>query len=129
MSLPGVMPTMIRPPKMSARVLEPGIPKASVGISEPPSLALVDASTPITPRTSPVPKVSRAPLQVCLAWPYANQSATEEPRPGMMPTQQPMKLQRTTSHQFLRASMMPCRRPFLRSPSGTSEIPVPLLAM
>ena len=47
----------------------PGTPKASVGISEPPSLALLALSGAMTPRTSPEPKESRAPRSVCTACP------------------------------------------------------------
>jgi hypothetical protein len=47
----------------------PGTPKAIVGTSAPPSLALLALSEAITPRTSPVPKVFSAPFSVALAWP------------------------------------------------------------
>ena len=66
-SFPGFTPTINRPPKTRANVDEPGIPNASVGINDPPSLALVAESTAITPRTSPFPKLSSAPFSVALA--------------------------------------------------------------
>ena len=42
----------------------PGTPKAMVGTSAPPSLALFELSEAMTPRTSPLPKVSAAPFSV-----------------------------------------------------------------
>jgi len=38
----------------------PGTPKAMVGIRAPPSLELLAAPGPNTPRTSPLPKPSRS---------------------------------------------------------------------
>ena len=66
-SFPGLTPTINRPPKTSAKVDDPGIPNASVGINEPPSFAFVAESTAITPLTSPFPKVSSAPFSVARA--------------------------------------------------------------
>lgn len=63
------MPCASSAARISAIEAEPGIPKAIVGTSEPPSFALFDDSDAITPRTSPRPKVSDAPLQVRAAWP------------------------------------------------------------
>ena len=45
----------------------PGTPKATVGSSAPPSLALLALSDAITPRTSPLPKVWFAPFSVLSA--------------------------------------------------------------
>ena len=42
----------------------PGTPKAMVGTSGPPSLALLELSDAMTPRTSPLPKVCGAPFSV-----------------------------------------------------------------
>ena len=47
----------------------PGTPNAMVGTSAPPSLALLELSEAITPRTSPLPKVCAAPFSVLSAWP------------------------------------------------------------
>ena len=47
----------------------PGTPNAMVGTSAPPSLALFELSDAMTPRTSPLPKVSAAPFSVLSAWP------------------------------------------------------------
>ena len=47
----------------------PGTPNAMVGTSAPPSLALFELSEAMTPRTSPLPKVSAAPFSVFSAWP------------------------------------------------------------
>ena len=41
---------------------EPGMPKSRVGTSPPPSLALLELSGPITPRTSPDPKRDLSPV-------------------------------------------------------------------
>ena len=48
---------------------DPGTPKATVGISVPPSRAVLEASEAMTPRMSPLPKVSEAPFSVRAAWP------------------------------------------------------------
>ena len=47
----------------------PGTPKAMVGMSAPPSLALLALSEAMTPRTSPLPKLCWAPFSVRMAWP------------------------------------------------------------
>ncbi len=54
---------------ISAIEAEPGTPNATVGISAPPSFALLEHSQAMTPRTSPLPNVSRAPFSVRMAWP------------------------------------------------------------
>ena len=51
----GVSPCSRNAPRSTAIDAEPGIPSASVGISEPPSLASFAASLAMTPPTSPVP--------------------------------------------------------------------------
>ena len=46
----------------------PGMPNTTVGISTPPSTELFAESAAMTPRTSPLPKVSIAPFSVWRAW-------------------------------------------------------------
>jgi len=77
----------------------PGTPKATVGISAPPSFELFAAPGPRTPRTSPCPKPFRsfASRALCVAWPYASHWATPPPSPGMIPMNVPMRLQRMVS--------------------------------
>jgi hypothetical protein len=69
MSGPGTRPWIRNAPSRIAIVALPGTPNAMVGTSAPPSLALFELSEAITPRTSPLPKVSRAPFSVLSAWP------------------------------------------------------------
>ena len=59
----------------------PGIPKAMVGISDPPSFELLALSGAMTPRTSPLPKLSRAPGQVWIAW----RMRSNPPRKSLVP--------------------------------------------
>ena len=47
MSGPGVIPCIIKPPKINAIDALPGTPKARVGIKAPPSFALLDVSEAI----------------------------------------------------------------------------------
>ena len=42
----------------------PGMPKTTVGMSTPPSTELLAASEAMTPRISPLPKVSVPPFSV-----------------------------------------------------------------
>ena len=63
-----VMPRMRKAPRRTAIPALPGMPKTSVGSNAPPSLELFAASTPMTPRMSPLPKFSLF-LQVCTACP------------------------------------------------------------
>ena len=58
---------VVRANRKSADTRLPGTPRVKVGISVPPSLASLEASGAMTPRTSPLPKVSLAPLQVWAA--------------------------------------------------------------
>ena len=106
MAGPGVIPWMRNAPSKIAIVALPGIPKAIVGISEAPFIALLALSGAITPRTSPFPNSSRS-LELCTACPYATQSTIEAPSPGKMPIYIPMALHLMTSHQFSIASLMP----------------------
>jgi hypothetical protein len=46
-----------------------GTPNATIGTKAPPSRALVALSAAMTPRMSPLPKVSDAPFSVRSAWP------------------------------------------------------------
>jgi len=57
---PGVMPTRRNPPSRMAMAELPGTPKATVGMSAPPSFELFAAPGPSTPRTSPWPKPARS---------------------------------------------------------------------
>ena len=63
---PGVSPTATKAMSSKAMEVLPGMPKARVVISAPPSLALLDDSGAMTPRTSPWPKPSLF-LSVCRA--------------------------------------------------------------
>ena len=65
---PGVSPWISMAPRNSAMLVLPGMPKARVGIRPPPSLALLALSGAMTPRTSPLPKLS-AFFSVCRACP------------------------------------------------------------
>ena len=47
----------------------PGIPKAMVGIREPPFMALLALSGAMTPRTSPLPNSASGSLLDWTAWP------------------------------------------------------------
>ena len=69
MSGPGTSPWIRNAPSRIAMVALPGTPNATVGTSAPPSLALLELSDAITPRTSPLPKVRLAPFSVLSAWP------------------------------------------------------------
>ena len=89
---------------------EPGIPKSKVGTSPPPSLALFELSGPITPRTSPLPN-SDFSLLVCIVCPYAIQSTTEPPSPGITPTMTPMIEHLADNHLLRHQSLMPKSHP------------------
>src|SRR3974377_530571 len=78
---PGAMPWARNAPSKSAIDGEPGTPNASVGMSAPPSRALLADSAAIRPRTSPLPKVSPAPFPrraAARAW----RRAPRAPLPG-----------------------------------------------
>src|ERR1700755_3125783 len=62
MSGPGTSPWIRKAPSRIAMVALPGTPNATVGTSAPPSLALLELSEAMTPRTSPLPKVWLAPF-------------------------------------------------------------------
>src|SRR6202040_1726673 len=62
MSGPGTRPWIRKAPSRMAMVALPGTPKATVGTSAPPSLALLELSEAITPRTSPLPNVGLGPF-------------------------------------------------------------------
>ena len=68
MAGPGWMPRIRKAPIITAMPDEPGMPKNSVGSSEPPSLALLAVSGAITPSTAPLPKRSGC-FELCTAWP------------------------------------------------------------
>src|SRR5579875_1943098 len=55
---PGVRPRMTKAPSRMAMPELPGIPKATVGMSAPPSLAWFALSGAITPSIAPLPKAS-----------------------------------------------------------------------
>ena len=65
---PGVIPWIMSAPIRIAMAALPGMPKAMVGISAPPFIALLAVSGAITPRTSPLPKPSLF-FELCTAWP------------------------------------------------------------
>ena len=64
---PGTIPIERKATSRIAMLSPPGIPKASVGISPPPSLAPSVASGAITPSTAPLPNLSGV-FDVCAAW-------------------------------------------------------------
>jgi hypothetical protein len=55
---PGWMPHITKAPIRIAIPDDPGIPERSVGRSDAPSLGLLAVSGAMTPRTSPLPKLS-----------------------------------------------------------------------
>ena len=61
-----MMPWSIRPPRMMAVTVSPGIPRVSSGISAPPMEALLDVSEATIPSMQPVPNFSGC-LLCCLA--------------------------------------------------------------
>ena len=65
---PGVMPWIRSAPRRIAIEALPGMPKATVGISAPPFIALLAVSGAITPRTSPLPNPSLS-LLLWTTWP------------------------------------------------------------
>ena len=66
---PGMRPTMRNAPRRMAIANEPGTPKATVGMSAPPSFELADAPGASTPSTRPVPN-SSGRGELCTAWAY-----------------------------------------------------------
>src|ERR1700716_4191392 len=64
MSGPGTSPWIRKAPSRMAMVALPGTPKATVGSSAPPSLALLELSDAMTPRTAPLPDGGAAFLPV-----------------------------------------------------------------
>ena len=95
-----------------------------VGTSEPPSLALLALSGAITPLTSPFPNVLSASLTDLAAYPYANQSTTAEPSPGIAPIIAPSDPHLATSHQFSSTSLKPLTIPSLSAYLLVSAIAV-----
>src|ERR1700746_1389195 len=61
MSGPGTSPWIRNAPRRIAMVALPGTPKATVGTRAPPSLALLELSDAMTPRTSPLRKGAGGP--------------------------------------------------------------------
>ena len=55
---PGISPHITMPPNSSAVVGEPGIPRVSIGSSEPVLAALFAVSGATTPSTAPLPNCS-----------------------------------------------------------------------
>ena len=55
---PDWMPWMVSAPSMTAVTASPGMPKAMIVTSEPPTLALFDDSEAMMPSGVPVPKRS-----------------------------------------------------------------------
>ena len=53
---PGRSPNMIRAPRITAVVPEPGTPSDSIGTMAPAAAALLEASGPATPSMAPRPK-------------------------------------------------------------------------
>ena len=105
------LPSSARAPMNTAMDPDPGIPNSSVGTSPPPSFALFELSGPMTPLTSPFPNcfLSLAVWTVC---PYAIQSTTDPPNPGMTPTTTPIIEHRMESHLFSHQSFIPFFQPF-----------------
>ena len=86
---PGWRPWMMRPPMRTAVTDSPGMPRVSVGMSEPPVTALFAASEPATPSMEPCPNFSGV-LENCLAVLQPRKQAMEAPAPGRMPMMFPM---------------------------------------
>ena len=64
---PGWMPWMVSAPIITAVTASPGMPKAMIIISEPATLALLEASEATMPSGMPVPNFSGR-LENFLAW-------------------------------------------------------------
>ncbi len=90
---PGWAPWMIIADISTAAGAEPGMPKASAGISAPGMAALSPVSAAISPSIEPLPKRSRSRL-ARLAAAYDDQEAMSSPTPGRMPMVTPMKPER-----------------------------------
>ena len=74
-SFPGFKPSSSSPTSRMACGALPGMPKATVGSSAPPSLASLEASGASTPSGAPRPKLARLG-EVAWAWAYARKAAT-----------------------------------------------------
>src|SRR5660398_154140 len=88
--------------------------KPRVGMSEPPSLALLADSEAITPSISPVPKVSGC-VELCMATVYETKFAAAPPTPGMIPTKVPIADPLKRPRKWWKTSFIPCPTPFVSS--------------
>ena len=85
---PGRRPHIIRPPRRTALVEEPGMPNESRGPKEPTAAALLAASDTATPVISPVP--SLAPFfPIFFSKIYARKEPVVAPAPGRKPMRFP----------------------------------------
>ena len=105
----------------------PGMPKATVGSSAPPSLASLAASGASTPSGAPRPKLARLG-EVAWPWAYDRNAATLAPTPGMIPTTQPMVALRISRKRLDSTKRMPSRTSLAlarsTSPCCTSSSPL-----
>ena len=83
-------------PIKTAAMVEPGMPNVSKGIIDGPDTALFADSGAAMPSTTPVPHLSLF-LALRFSSPYATKQATEEPRPGIIPINEPMIDERNIS--------------------------------
>src|SRR6201995_5252143 len=96
---PGLRPQTISPPSRMAAVPEPGIPSASIGNSAAVPEACAAVSGANTPSMRPLPKLSGS-LENRFARLYPMNDAAIAP-PGVIPSQQPIKDERSKVTQYL----------------------------
>ena len=97
---PVLIPWTNNAPKITASGGVPGIPRHSVGIKPPPTVALFAVSDAIKPSGSPLPKLSLF-LELLFASPYETMLAILPPAPGRIPIKVPMNAPLNASN-FLR---------------------------
>ena len=85
---PGLRPHIMRPPRRTAPVPDPGIPRARSGAKLPAAAALFADSDAAIPSIAPVPRGSSLLNAFCIA--YARKDAAVAPAPGRTPTNVPM---------------------------------------
>ena len=89
---PGFRPHIIRPPRRTAPVPDPGMPSASSGAKAPAAAALLAASEAAMPSMAPVPSGSSLLNFFCAEYP--RNAPVVAPAPGRTPTKVPMTPER-----------------------------------
>ena len=90
---PVEIPSKVNAPRMIDVFVSPGTPRESMGISAPPTVALLADSGAAIPWGSPVPKVSGS-LARRFSIAYPMRQAGPPPSPGRIPTSVPSTLPR-----------------------------------